>query len=213
MGRHRRRIQGGQALAVAAAVALGVWIAVAGAARADTDTADDTFAGLVSRCRLIVLADVEHLGDGALVLDVTESFKGIVGAELRYTDEPQAAVQPEWTRAIVAFSDPSTLDFRAPTVAWHVVDDGTVDPEGWQQYAGVPPTLADWEATFGVGPGGAVASAAAPSPVAGTAGDSAERDPAQVAVLAAALVIGVGLAVLGGVAAVLGRADRRRRAA
>ncbi len=213
MGRIRRRIHVGQALAVAASIALGAWIVQAGAARADTDRAEETFADLVARCPLIVLADVEHPGDGAFVLHVTESFKGAVGPELRYQDEPQAAVQAGWTKAIVAFSDPGTIDVRAPTIAWHVTDDGTVDPEGWQQYPGIPGTLADWEAAFGIGPGGAVLSTPAATPVAAAPGDAPLRDPAQQAVLAAMLVIGIGVAVLGGVAVVLGRRDRRRRPA
>jgi hypothetical protein len=43
---------------------------------------------------------------------------------------------------VVAFTDPTELDSRAPTIAWHVTAAGVVDPERYQQYPGTPQTLA-----------------------------------------------------------------------
>jgi hypothetical protein len=40
---------------------------------------------------------------------------------------------------VIAFSDPTTDDFRAPGVAWHVTDDGQIDPERYQQSPGALP--------------------------------------------------------------------------
>jgi hypothetical protein len=50
---------------------------------------------------------------------------------------------------VIAFHDPITIDFRAPTIAWHVADDGAIDPEGFQQLPGLPPTLDAMVAAFG----------------------------------------------------------------
>jgi hypothetical protein len=61
----------------------------------------------------------------------------------------------------VAFTDPSQIDSRVPTYAWHVAAGGAVDPERYQQYPGTPQTLSAWIAWFDHLP---ATDAAAPSP-------------------------------------------------
>ena len=135
-------------LSAAAVVAL---LAPAAApAAADSGPSSTTFADIVAASRLVVLADITQRRDGGLDLEVERVLKGHAAATLRFPETPQAAVQPGWGRAVVAFSDPTEIDFRAPTFAWHVEASGALDPERYQQYPGTPQTLAALLAWFGL---------------------------------------------------------------
>jgi hypothetical protein len=106
-----------------------------------------TFADVVRRSRLIVLVAIRQRADGGFTFDVERVLKGSAPRQLVYP--PVAATPPlgSWRRAVIAFADPATDDYRAPTIAWHVTLDGRIDPERYQQYAGLPITLAavlDW---------------------------------------------------------------------
>src|ERR1700687_2332762 len=97
--------------------------------------------------RLIVLVAIRQRADGGFTFDVERVLKGSAPRQLVYP--PVAATPPlgSWRRAVIAFADPATDDYRAPTIAWHVTLDGRIDPERYQQYAGLPMTLAavlDW---------------------------------------------------------------------
>ncbi len=71
---------------------------------------------------------------------------------MRIYPAPQwiSALQPGWARVVVAFDNPDELDFRAGNIVWHVTSDGRIDPEHFQSFPGLPPTLAAMFAYFGV---------------------------------------------------------------
>jgi hypothetical protein len=108
----------------------------------------ETFAEIVGRAELIVVARVSIGPDGGIILDVERTLKGNAVQRLAFPPTDTAALG-KWNRAIVAFTDPTTIDFRAPTIAWHVSDDGMVDPEGFQQFPGLPMTLDAMLVAFG----------------------------------------------------------------
>lgn len=136
------------------ATALAVWLAAsmlltaAAPATANSGPSTTTFADVVARSRLVVLAEVVRRADGGITLNVERVLKGSAGRVLRFAPTLQAAVQPGWARVLVAFTDPTELDFRAPTIAWHVTAAGIVDPERYEQYPGTPQTLAAMLAWF-----------------------------------------------------------------
>lgn len=117
---------------------------------ANSGPSSTTFADIVASSRLIVLADITERRDGGLDLSVERVLKGRAATVLHFPETAQAAVQPGWKRAVVAFSDPKEIDFRAPTIAWHVAGSGALDPERYQQYPGTPQTLAALLAWFGL---------------------------------------------------------------
>ena len=134
-------------LATASLLALVIasaWTPVAHAA----SPSQTTFADIVAESKLIVLAEIHERADGGFTFTVEQVLKGRAGNQLAYP--PLAATPPfqGWTRAVIAFADPSTDDFRAPTIAWHVASDGTIDPERFQRYPGLPATLSAMLAYF-----------------------------------------------------------------
>lgn len=108
-----------------------------------------TFAQRVAEAKLIALVTVTGDSNTGFVLTVQQVLKGQAGAQLVYPG-PQfvTALEPGWTEVVIAFDDPSTLDFRAGTTVWHVASDGRIDPEGYQQFPGLPPTLTAMLAYF-----------------------------------------------------------------
>ena len=101
-----------------------------------------TFANVVAGSKLIVLAKVEHRSDGAYTFHVERVLKGTAPAELVYPPLLETPPLGTWSRVVIAFAHPENDDFRAPTIAWHVARDGSIDPEGFQRYPGLPMTLA-----------------------------------------------------------------------
>jgi hypothetical protein len=101
----------------------------------------DTFRSVIGEARLVVLVRIHHASSGRLVLDVERVLKG--SARRRLTFQPGATDVPlyAWAQAVIAFRDPPSLDFRSPTIAWHVSAGGRIDPEHYQQYPGTPRTL------------------------------------------------------------------------
>lgn len=167
-----------------------------------------TFADVVSGMQLIVVADVAGSPEAGVTYTVETFLKGSGPRELRFAaSDLQSAVQPGWTRVVIAFSDPTTDEFRAPTIAWHVGSDGAIDPEGYQQYVGLPGTLPAMLAFFGlsssVGPttlptvsGGPPATPTVSAPPAEAKG--ASSSPVEIAI--AVLAVGAAIVLLGGLA-------------
>ncbi len=110
----------------------------------------ETFAERVAEAKLVALVSVAGSPEAGFVLTVERVFKGRVGARLVFPP-PQTITLLEagWNRVVIAFDDPTTLDFRANNIAWHVADDGRLDPEGFQPYPGLPHTLAAMFLYFG----------------------------------------------------------------
>jgi hypothetical protein len=136
-------------LAIAAVVALAAAVAVVGPAAADHHPAPQTFADIVRDSQLIVVARIGFGPEGGVVLTVERVLKGAPTERLAYPPTAEAPPFDDWDRAVVAFKDPITIDFRAPTIAWHVADDGTIDPEGFQRFPGLPGTLEAMVVAFG----------------------------------------------------------------
>ena len=101
-----------------------------------------TFADIVGGSKLVVLAAIVERPDGGFTFHVEQVLKGSAPPELVYPPLGPTPPLEGWSRAIIAFADPATDDFRAPTVAWHVTSDGTIDPEHYQRWPGLPLTLA-----------------------------------------------------------------------
>ena len=157
-----------------------VLLIAAVAAPAAASTPDKTtFAGVIAASKLIVLVEIDDQANGGVSLKVERVFKGVAPAQLVYpallTTPPFAG----WARAVIAFADPATDDFRAPTIAWHVASDGAIDPENFQRYPGLPLTLAAMLEYFGAP---ATSTAPAPDPAAPGPSDA----PLGVAVFAIA---------------------------
>ena len=177
---------------------------------ADSGSWIGTFDAVVARARLIVVARIGAAADGGIVLDVERTLRGRSADRLVFPATDAAPPLETWHRAVVAFTDPTTIDFRAPTIAWHVAPDGTIDPEGFQPYVGLPPTLDAMLAAFGqapLDPGASPAGAPAISPAPASPAPATGDDGAPVVPVA----VGLGL----GFAAVLGAGlvARRRRPA
>jgi len=117
------------------------------AATAAPAAADSSFAGVVDACPLIVLAGVAARSDGGITLHVEQVLKGHAGETLVFPPST-SAVEPGWARAVVAFTDPSTIA-RGVTFAWHVGASGALDPERFEQFPGTPQTLDAMLAWFG----------------------------------------------------------------
>jgi hypothetical protein len=163
--------------------ALAAWLAAmlllltaAAPATASSGPSTTTFADVIARSRLVVLAEVVRRSDGGITLNAERVLKGRAGRALRFAPTLQSAVQPGWARAVVAFTDPTEPDFRAPTIAWHVTAAGVVDPERYQQYPGTPQTLASMLAWFDRLPAtDTVAAAGTPQPPDWPLGSSRSR--------------------------------------
>ena len=151
--------------ALGAVVTIGLLFALAGAALANSAPAVTTFANVVRSSPVAVLVGVHARSDGGYTLDVERVLKGSAPARLQVAPTLQAALEAGWSRAIVAFSDVTTLDFRAPTIAWHVSADGRIDPEGYQQYRGLPQTLGAMLAWFDGVPATDTVGLVTPAPV------------------------------------------------
>lgn len=147
----------------ALAVSLATGVAAPGIANTPPHT---TFADVVARSELVVLVTVHHQRGHGYTLDVEEVLKGHAAGELRFPSVDIGSPIDDWPRAVIAFSDPSVLDFRAPTIAWHVAPDGTIDPERYQQYPGVPQTLDAMLAWFEATASPDTRSASTPAPLA-----------------------------------------------
>jgi len=109
--------------------------------RADSGASAPPFSDVIAKAKLVVLATVTQRPDGGYTLDVERVLKGESGPQLVFAPSAVTVPLEGWKRAVVAFADPGSLDSRAPTIAWHVAPDGTIDPEGYQRYPGLPPTL------------------------------------------------------------------------
>jgi hypothetical protein len=81
---------------------------------------------------------------------------------------------------LIAFDDPTQLDFRAGTTLCHVTASGRIDTERYQQLPGLSTTVAELLRYFGV-----PATSSSPSPT----------RPAWPGLPGLALVVAVGLAV------------------
>lgn len=166
---------------------LGALIVLAGtpAVRAGSGQAPETFAQLVAGMRLVIVARVSGSAGLGYTYTIERVLKGSVGPVLRLPPDAQAAVEPGWTEVVIAFSDPSTDDFRAPTIAWHVGTDSTIDPEGYQRYPGLPATLDAMLAAFGL-----TSSSAGPaSPPPNGASPAGSGTPSPVPALALGLLL------------------------
>lgn len=169
-----------------------------------------TFADVVAGMQLIVVADVAGSPEDGITYTVETFLKGSGPRELQFAaPDLQSAVEPGWARVVIAFSDPTTDDFRAPTIAWHVGSDGAIDPEGFQQYVGLPGTLPAMLAFFGAsssaGPTIVPTISAAPpatpdvtTPPAEPKAASSSGLPVEVAI--AVLAVGAAIVLLGGLA-------------
>jgi hypothetical protein len=112
-----------------------------------------TFAQRIAQAKLVALVSVSGSPQAGYVLTVEQVFKGQAPSRLVYPPpqlQAAVAVEPGWTRVVIAFDNPTTLDFRANNIAWHVGPDGRIDPEHFQQFQGLPPTLAAMFAYFGL---------------------------------------------------------------
>ena len=198
--RRDRRLARFVSVTAIACVAAG---SIAGPVAADQGPSAQTFSEIVNQAKLIVVAMIDMGPDGGVTLHVERVLKGTAVARLVFPPTDIGPPLDDWKRAVVAFTDPATIDFRAPTIAWHVADDGTIDPEGFQQYPGLPRKLDSMLAAFGQD---AIESAS--EPVAALLTPQAPRpdDPP-----AALPVVIVGAAATG-LAVLILVARRRRRA-
>jgi hypothetical protein len=126
------------AIAVLAVLAL---LAVPRVAVADSAPSTETFDDLVSKSTLVVVASVTVRADQGVVLDVERVLKGASARHIVFEPPTMAPVLDDGGRAVIAFRDQSTIDFRAPTYAWIVGPNGAIDPRGLQRYPGLPATL------------------------------------------------------------------------
>ena len=120
---------------------------VAASILAGRAAADSSFAGAVSGSPLVVLARVAVRSDGGITLHVEQVLKGHAGEILQFPPS-DSAVEPGWARAVVAFTDTSTIA-GGVTFAWHVSASGALDPERREQLPGTPQTLDAMLAWFG----------------------------------------------------------------
>lgn len=135
--------------AIASAMLLGLVVALP--VEATGPGTQQSFAERVAEAKLVALVRVQGTPATGFVLTVDRIFKGQAGPRLVYPPpQPITALEPGWTRVVIAFDNPTELDFRAGNIVWHVAPDGQIDPEGFQRFPGLPPTLAAMIAYFGV---------------------------------------------------------------
>ena len=183
-------------LTIATIVSMVVGLTAGKAIWASGPSPPSTFGEVVHRSTLIVLVAVHPTATGGVVLDVERVLKGQAPYALTFADITLGPPIGDWAQAVIAFSDPSTIDFRAPTIAWHIAPDGRVDPEGYQPAADLPPTLDAMIAYFGAPASGPVPSSTLP--VSQTLTLSRIQDLAPLAaglgvLLLIGLAIGIGL--------------------
>ncbi|MEO5966474.1 MAG: hypothetical protein ABIR11_13495 [Candidatus Limnocylindrales bacterium] len=132
----------GSAVLIAAA-----WLAPP--ALADSGPDQGTFDQLVDRSSLVVVAMVHLAPDGAITLDIRQVLHGGSAPVTTFAPPTFAPVLVDGGVAVIAFTDPASIDFRTPTIAWQVSADGYIDPDRLQQVQGLPPTLAAMYTRFG----------------------------------------------------------------
>ena len=186
---------------VSAMVCLG-GLAVVPTATANSGTGLESFDQLIASMKLVVLARISGSPSQGYTYAIEHVLKGSAGPVLVLPPDLEAAVQPGWTEAVVAFSDPTTDDFRTPTIAWHVGSDGTIDPEKYQQYPNLPSTLGAMLAYFGVAAassGSVPAPTLASAPASGLAPAPTTSGPPVVllGILLAVAVVAAGLGLVG----------------
>jgi hypothetical protein len=169
----------------AVALALAAAIASAHPAAADHGGQRPTLADIVAQSQLIVVARVSVDRDG-ITLDVERVLKGDPVEALVFPPTDQKPPLDGWKRAVFAFTDQTTLDTRAPTMAWNVADDGILDPEGFQPTDGLPATLDELIAAFGQGP-------VEPAVALGLPLAAPQPDDNPSAIFAALIAVGIGL--------------------
>lgn len=133
---------------VATSLLLGVVLAQPVAAA--TPVTPQTFAQRVAEAKLVALAGVDGTPESGYVLTIEKVLKGHAGPRIVYPP-PQhvTALEPGWGRVLIAFDDPTLLDFRAGNTTWHVTANGRIDPEHYQPYPGLPTTVAELLRYFG----------------------------------------------------------------
>jgi hypothetical protein len=120
---------------------------------ADTGDTHERFADTIAGTTVVVVASVTVRPDEGLVLRVEQVLKGISPHQLVFEPPTMAPVLDDGGRAVIAFRDLATIDSRAPTYAWIVAKDGTIDPGGLQPYPGLPTTLDAMLEFFNITPG------------------------------------------------------------
>lgn len=190
---HPQRLGRLVGFASAVAIACIAGAAAVGPVAADGGAPSQTFAQIVGAAKLVVVARVDIGPDGGVTLDVERVLKGAAVARLVFPPTDIAPPLEGWKRAVVAFTDPATIDFRAPTIAWHVADDGTIDPEGFQQHPGLPRTLDAMLVAFGQD---AIESASAAVAALPTPPSSGPDDPPAALAVVIAAAASAGLAAL-----------------
>jgi hypothetical protein len=191
-----RRLTRPPIAATLVAVVASVFIALAPAPAGAASGTKTTFAAVVDRSSLVIVAtvlDAPSVSAGYL-LSVEHVLKGTSGPTLTFAPDPMAVPLTPGQRVVMLLADPSGLDFRGTTVLI-VAADGTVDPDG---LAAVPATLADLEAAVAGG------SASVPPATATVPPGPPARDPAATLVLA-------GVSLLAGAALVLAWSALSRR--
>lgn len=132
-------------------LAIAVMLAAAPHVAADTTGPQVPFGAVVGRATLVVVARA-HLGeDGSVTVVIERVLQGTgpVSGRLLFADARDAPDLLDDGVVIIAFTDPSTLDAAAPTIAWQVSEDDYVDPDGLAPADGLPPTLAAMYTYFG----------------------------------------------------------------
>ena len=214
-----RRLTRARAAATLVAIVAAAAISLAPAPARAASGARTTFAAVVDRSALIIVATVMDAPtvSAGYRLSVDRVLKGSVGATLTFAPDPMAVALTPGQRVVLLLTDPSGLDFRGTTVL-PVASDGTIDPDG---LAAVPATLTDLEAAYGgaspggASPGGASPGGASPGgspsvPPTATSvpAEPTARDPVALLLLLAAASFAAGAAVVVARSAL----SRRRRA-
>lgn len=149
MGENRTARTRVRAAVLPAAIAAGL---VVGASNASADTTGPQvpFDAVVARARLVVVGTTKLEPGGGVTVVIERVLAGVGPSSgvLHFEgDDPPELV--DGGEAVIAFSNPATIDADAPTVAWEVSRDGYVDPDGLARVQDVPPTLAAMYTWFG----------------------------------------------------------------
>ena len=138
---------------VVLAIALLLGVVLAQPVAAATPVTPQTFAQRIAEAKLVALVSVEGTAATGYVLTIEKVFKGHAGPRLVYPP-PQdvTALEPGWGRVLIAFDEPTQLDFRAGNTMWRVTADGRIDPERYQPFPGLPTTVGDLQRYFATPP-------------------------------------------------------------
>ena len=193
---HLRRLVRPPIAATLVALVAAASIALAPAPAGAASGTKTTFAAVVDRSALVIVATVQDAPSvsAGYRLSIERVLKGTAGTGLTFAPDPMAVALEPGQRVVLLLTDPSGLDFRGTTVLL-VAPDGTIDPDG---FAAVPATLSDLEAAYGGG-----APSVPPTTTTIPAAPPA-RDPVSLLVL-------VGASFLAGVALVLAQGVLARR--